>query len=278
MLRRFQPCRYALIHGSAVAAGCPAAAQEQRCSSLQALKKRPTASIPPSSPNYSRPQKKSRSTASGKLADSQGGRGVACLSEMLKSEYFGLFLPLRWRQLAVAPGRFPAVAAHCERSALRSDLGEINAAGYVELVLELAQHGVDTRELAEKYMNYPEVEGDIAEHSLPVDRATGAIFLYGSMPAERADKSLVPLLSSKEADVHGTAALQLALNMTKESYRALAGLPAWTTCRNIARKQVIAALAYHPPDEKAIPTYSREQVLTRLRTLPRTAGTDGSRT
>ncbi|MGC2324489.1 MAG: hypothetical protein WA463_17780, partial [Terriglobales bacterium] len=54
------------------------------------------------------------------------------------------------------------------------------------------------------------------------------------------------------------------------SYRALAGLPSVDDLPEVARKQVVAALAYHPPDEKAIPTYSREQVLTRLRRLPRT--------
>ena len=58
--------------------------------------------------------------------------------------------------------------------------------------------------------------------------------------------------------------------MTKESYRALASLPALDDLPEFARKQVVAALAYHAPVENAIPTSSREQVLARLRALPRT--------
>jgi len=120
-------------------------------------------------------------------------------------------------------------------------------------------------------MCYPEVDGDIHERSLRVDRATGAIFLYGSMSAERADKDLVPLLAAKEAGVRGTAALELALNMTLESYRALAGLPGLDNLPEYVQKEVVEALAYHAPDANVIPTYSREQVLVRLHTLPRTA-------
>jgi len=59
--------------------------------------------------------------------------------------------------------------------------------------------------------------------------------------------------------------------MTGEIYRALAGLPGIDHLPEYAQKQVVAALAYHAPADNVIPTYSREQVLVRLRTLPRTA-------
>lgn len=270
MLSRFQPWRYALILAPLLLLVVPAAAQEQRCASLLALKKQTYGFHPTKLTQQQQTLKEQQIDRFWQLADSQGGRGVACLQRMLKAESSDSFFLFDGASLLLHLDDSPASLRIVSDAAQRSDLGEINAAGYVELALELAHHGVDTSDLAEKYMNHPKVDGYIAEHSLPVDRATGAIFLYGSMKPDLADKSLVPLLSSKDADVHGTAALQLALNMTKESYRALAGLPSVDDLPEVARKQVVAALAYHPPDEKAIPTYSREQVLTRLRRLPRT--------
>jgi hypothetical protein len=205
-----------------------------------------------------------------KLAESQGERGVTCLRRMLKSESTDSFFLFDGASLLLSLDDSQPSLVVVSDAASRADLGEINPAGYVELVLELAHHGIETGTLAERYMTYPKVDGYVAEHSLALDRATGAIFLYGSMPPERADKYLVPLLSSQQSDVRGTAALQLALNMTQESYRALAGLPGIDTLPGYARKQVIAALAYHAPPDKTIPTYAREQVLGRLRALPRT--------
>lgn len=247
-----------------------AAAQQQGCAELQALKKQ----------TYGfRPSKLSESQQSAKekqidrfrdLVETEGGRGVRCLREILNSETRDSFFLFDGARLLLQLDDSQVSLAVVSGAAARSDLGEINPATYVELALELAQHGVDTGALAEKYMKFPDVDGYTAEHSFALDRPTGAIFLYGSMTPERADESLVPLLNAKETYVRGTAALQLALNMTADSYRALAGLPGFDDLPEYAQKQVIAALAYHPPETNAIPTYSREQVLARLRTLPRT--------
>ena len=269
MLRTCQPRLSALIL-TLLLFVAPAAAQEQRCASLQALKKQTYGFRPTKLTQQQQTLKEQQIDRFWQLADSQGGRGVACLQRMLKAETSDSFFLFDGASLLLHLDDSAASLRVVSDAAQRTDLGEINAAGYVALALELAQHGVDTSELAEKYMNYPKVEGYVAEHSLPVDRPTGAIFLYGSMPAERADRSLVALLSSKDADVHGAAALQLAFNMTKESYAALASLSSVDDLPEFSRKQVIAAMAYHPPDEKAIPTYSREQVLARLRALPHT--------
>jgi hypothetical protein len=247
-----------------------APAQEQGCAELQALKKTTYGFHAGKLTQQQQTTKQNQMDRFWKLAESQGERGVACLRAMLKSESSDTFFLFDGASLLLRLDASQPSLAAVSDAAERTDLGEINPAGYVELVLELAQHGVDTGPLAEKYIKYPKVDGYVAEHSLPVDRATGAIFLYGSLPAERADRYLVPLLSAKEADVRGTAALQLALNLTRDSYRALAGLPGIDTLPEYARKQVIAALAYHAPLGKTIPAYTREQVLARLRSLPRT--------
>jgi len=262
--------RYAVILTAILLLALSAGAQEQRCAALLALKKQTYGFRPTKLTQQQQTLKEQQIDRFWQLADSQGGRAVTCLQRMLKAESSDSFFLFDGASLLLHLDDSAATLRVVSDAAQRADLGEINAAGFVELVLELAQHGVDTSELADKYMNYPKVEGYMAEHSLPVDRATGVIFLYGSMPADRADKLLVPLLDSKDADVHGTAALQLALNMTKESFSALAGLQSLDDLPEFARKQVVAAMAYHLPDEKAIPTYSRAQVLARLRTLPHT--------
>ena len=273
MLQVLQPRHSAPIVMSLllVAAAAP---QQQGCAQLQALKKE-TYGFHPSKLNELQQAAKERQIDHfRKLAESQGARGARCLREMLKSESADSFFLFDGASLLLYLDDSRASLAVVSDAVGRSDLGELNTASYVEVALELAQHGVDTRPLAEKYMKYPDVDGYVdgyvAEHSLPLDRAAGATFLYGSMPPERADEALVPLLNAKEADVRGTAALQLALNMTQESYRALAGLPGLDDLPDYAQKQVVAALAYHPPQGNVIPAYSREQVLARLRALPRT--------
>jgi len=270
MLQVLQPRHSAPIVMSLLLLVAAAAPQQQGCAQLQALKKE-TYGFHPSKLNELQQAAKERQIDHfRKLAESQGARGARCLREMLKSESADSFFLFDGASLLLYLDDSRASLAVVSDAVGRSDLGELNTASYVEVALELAQHGVDTRPLAEKYMKYPEVDGYVAEHSLPLDRATGATFLYGSMTAERADEALVPLLNAKEADVRGTAALQLALNMTQESYRALAGLPGLDDLPDYAQKQVVAALAYHPPQGNVIPAYSREQVLARLRALPRT--------
>lgn len=247
-----------------------AAAQQQDCADLQALKKETYGFGPSKLTELQQAAKEKQITRFRELVEAEAGRGVRCLRGMLKSETTDSFFLFDGARLLLHLDDSQPSLAVVSDAAARSDLGEIDPVSYVELVLELAQHGVYTGPLAEKYMKYPDVDGYVAEQSLALDRATGAIFLYGSMTPERADQALLPLLNEKEADVRGTAALQLALNMTGDSYRALAGLPGLDDLPDYAQKQVVAALAYHPPQGNVIPAYSREQVLARLRTLPRT--------
>jgi hypothetical protein len=245
-------------------------AQDQRCAELRAAKKEIYGFHPARLTEQQQRLKERQIDRFWGLAESQGQRGITCLRKMLRSETNDSFFLFDGAGLLLHLDDSQPSLTVVSDAAERSDLGDLNPAGYVELALELAQHGIDTGALADKYMKYPKVDGYVAEHSLPVDRATGAIFLYGSMLPDLADKYLVPLLNSKEPETRGTAALQLALNMTRDSYRALAGLPGIDSLPKQTREQVIAAMAYHAPSGNTIPTYSREQVLAHLRALPRT--------
>jgi len=261
--------RFALIVMSLPLLLATAAAQQQGCAELQALKKQ-TYGFRPS--KLTEPQQAAREKQIDRfreLAESQGEPGVRCLRAMLRAEKTDSFFLFDGASLLLHLDESQPSLAVVGDAVERSDLGEINPVVYVETVLLLAQHGVDTGPLAEKYAKYPNVDGYDAEHSFPVDRATGATFLYGSMNSERADKYLIPLLAAKEMYVHSTAALQLALNMTQESYRALAGMPGIDHLPEYVQKEVVETLAYHAPADNVIPAYSREQVLARLRALPR---------
>jgi hypothetical protein len=270
MLHSWQPARFLTMLIPLLLLVTGAAAQEHSCAELQALKREAYGFRPTKLTQPQQNAKERQIDRFWKLAETQGQRSIPCLRMMLKSESMDSFFLFDGANLLLhLDDSQPSLAAVSD-AVERSDLGEINPAGYVELVLEMAQHGMDTGALANKYMRYPNVDGYVIEHSLAVDRATGAIFLYGSMSPEHADKSLVPLLNVKEPEIRGTAALQLALNMTRDSYRALAALPGIDDLPESARKQVTAALAFHPPLGKIIPTYTREQVLARLRALPRT--------
>lgn len=270
MLHSLQPGRSFTFLSALLLLVAGAAAQEQSCAELQALKRNTYGFLPTKLNQQQQTAKERQIDRFWKLAEDQGEHGISCVRAMLNSERTDSFFLFDAATLLLHLDDSQRSLAAVGDAVERSDLGQINAAGYVELVLELAQHGIDTGRLAEKYIKYPHVDGYLAERSLTVDRATGAIFLYGSMTPERADKYLVPLLSAKEPDVRGTAAFQLALNMTPESYRALAGLPGIDPLPEFARKQVIAALAHHAPLGNTLPSYTREQVLARLRALPRT--------
>ena len=197
MLQTSQPRRSTLILVSLLLLVAVAAAQQQGCAELQALKKETYGFRPTKLSELQQTAKEKQIQHFRKVAESQGKRGVRCLRGMLKSESSDSFFLFDGASLLLHLDDSQPSLAVVSEAAGRSDLAEINAASYVELALELTQHGVDTGALADKYIKYPEVDGYIAEQSLPVDRATGAIFLYGSMPPERADKSLVPLLSAK---------------------------------------------------------------------------------
>lgn len=263
--RLFAPLLLSLLLATA------AAAQQTGCAELQALKKETYGFDPTKLTEQQQLAKEEQIAHFRSLAASQGERGIRCLREMLKSEHRDSFFLFDGASLLLHLDDSQPSLSVVSAAAGHSDLGEINAANYVELVLELAQHGVDTGALAEKYVRYPQVDGYIPERSLAVDRASGATFLYGSMSTERADKYLARLLAAEENFVRGTAALELALDMTQESFRALAGLSTIDDLPEYARKEVIEVLAYHPPADNFIPAYSREQVLARLHSLPRSA-------
>ncbi len=270
MQKPAQLCRSALALVFVLTLVSGGLAQNDPCAQLQLLKKEVYGFRAASLNQQQQAEKEKQVDRFWSAARAQGPRGVSCVREMLQAERRDAFFLFDASTLLLHLDDSPKSLEVIQGAASRADLAEINPAGYVELVLELAREGVDTSALAAKYMEYPNVDGFVPEHSLPLDRATGAIFLYGSVRAEQADKNLIPLLQSKEKYVHDTVVLQLALNMTRESYRALAGLPGIDNLPDFARKQVIAAMAYHAPAGKALPTYSREQVLARLRRIPRT--------
>lgn len=108
------------------------------------------------------------------------------------------------------------------------------------------------------------------QHAMKLDRLTGSIILFGSMPPEHTDKYLIPLLNAKESYVRETAALLLAFNMTGDSFRALAGLGDMSALPPETWKEVKSFTTFSRVEVPQPPKFSREQVLRAIRRIPHT--------
>jgi hypothetical protein len=108
---------------------------------------------------------------------------------------------------------------------VRTDMKDIDPAGFINLALQLSERNVDIAPAADKYLHAPNVTVYLPQHgACELDRMRGATLLYGSLEPAVVDKNLIPQLSSPDQDVRRTAAMLLAQNMTEQSFKALNAL------------------------------------------------------
>ena len=122
MLSRFQMWRYALILAPFLLLVIAAAAQEQRCASLQALKKQTYGFRPTKLTQQQQTLKERQIDRFWQLADSQGGRGVACLQRMLKAESSDSFFLFDGASLLLHLDDSPPSLRTVSEAAAHSDL------------------------------------------------------------------------------------------------------------------------------------------------------------
>jgi hypothetical protein len=155
----------------------------------------------------------------------------------------------------------------------QADFQETDPAAYLSLALALAQKGVDVQALAARLLRYPNAIIHVPEHSLDLDSDTAALFLYGSMAQETADKALIKELSAPESFVRSAAAHLLAEQLDEESFRALSK---WDGLGKVEedfrRNDISAVMKYQAPSpaDLANPKFNREQVLKTIAQLPHT--------
>jgi hypothetical protein len=156
-------------------------------------------------------------------------------------------------------------------AALAANLGEVDAAGFVELALRLAREGEDITALAEKYMRYPDVDAYLPAHGgMKLDRKAGAVILYGSMAPGASNKSLAGLLSAPEPYARSAAAWMLAFQLDETAFKALKSLADTPGLEESTRQYVQQMLTVKQVEVEAKPRFSRQDVLRILRAIPHT--------
>jgi hypothetical protein len=204
---------------------------------------------------------------------SAGKEGASCLKKMLADEKmdhnFQFDAASVLYQMDPSPDNLIVV-----RDAIgQADFQETDPAAYLSLALALAQNGVDIQALAARLLRYPNAVVHVPEHALDLDSDTAALFLYGSMPADTADKALIKDLSAPEPFVRSTAAHLLAGQLTEESYRVLSK---WDGLGKVEedfrRNDINAVMKYQTLNaaDLANPKFTREQVLKAIAGLPHT--------
>jgi len=240
------------------------------CESLQNAKKRTYGFHPRQLEKAQRAEKSSQMDDFWKLAKQLQPTSVKCLADMLSEEKDDGFFLFDGAALLYSLDQSETSTAAVRDAALRSDLNELDAAGYIRLVLNLSSHGVDVGPLAIKYLTFPKVEAYLPFHSMKLDRLEGGTILFGSMPPSQADKYLPQALSADKPEVRNTAAMLLAFAMTEDSFKALKSPSVLQSLSADTRKQLLDFTRYSPPKPVAAPKFSREQVLKILRRMPHT--------
>jgi hypothetical protein len=208
-----------------------------------------------------------------KDVQSAGSEGASCLKGMLTDEKadhnFQFDAGSMLYQMDPSPDNLTLI----RDSIAPADFQETDPAAYLSLALALAQKGVDVQVLAARLLRYPNAVIHVPEHSLDLDSDTAALFLYGSMSAEQADKALIKELSAPESFVRSAAAHLLAEQLDEESFQTLSR---WDGLGKVEedfrRNDINAVMKYQAPNatDLANPKFTREQVLKTIAQLPHT--------
>ncbi len=205
-------------------------------------------------------------------ARAMGTAAVPCLREMLQAEKDdGFFLFDASSLLLSIDQSSPTLEAVA--GALRyADLKEVDPAAYIRLLIWLSWKDVDIGPLAEKYLTYPDVDTYLPQHAMKLDRISGTVLLYGSMPTALADRYLIAALSFKEPYARSTAFYVLVLSMTEESFKNLqshanlvADLP------SELQHEIKQIRTYSPVKVPQTTQFTRQKVLLRLHSVIRGA-------
>ena len=202
------------------------------------------------------------------LVGARGAEGRRCLADLLAVQAADGYFAFDGASLLASLDRSSPTLALIARAVASTDLGEVEPAEYVRMVIWLGKNGVDTEGLSLKYLRYPTVDTRVAQHGgWRLDRDGGAILLYGSMPVAAADRALIAALTAPEPHASATAAKVLAVSLTEPGLAALnAGITARlsTDDRDIVER-FTRWKAYTPP---AAPSLDRAAILKTVAAFP----------
>jgi hypothetical protein len=220
----------------------------------------------------SKPERKQKSKEMDefwKLVEASGPEGLSCVRQLMEGESSDTYFLFDGASLLAHFDKSDSSDQAILDGLARTDLNDVDSAGYIRLALRLSMRNVDIGPAAKKYLHAPNVTVYLPEHgAYQLDRLRGAILLYGSSKPALVDRDLIPELSSPDQEVRSTAAMILAQNLTEESFRALHSLGTMETFSKEAREWVTTIAAYHHVDVTKPAKYTRQQMLEKVARLP----------
>lgn len=246
-----------------------AAFAEGPCAEVQRAKEHTYGFHPAALSKAEREQKSKQMDDFWNLVRAERPNGLDCVRELIASESADTYFLFDAASLLASLDP----SGKSDRAILdgitRTDLKDVDPAGYIHLALQLSHRNADIGAAADKYLRASNITVYLPQHgAYEVNRVRGAILLYGSMNPIFVDKYLIPDLSSNEREVRDTAAIVLAQNMTELSFKALSSLGTMEGFSKDAQGWANAVRTRHKAEVTRPPKYTREQLLAKLAKLP----------
>lgn len=248
--------------------GSASAAMESACAELQKEKSDIYGFHPAHISQKERDAKSSQMDRFWESVKSQGSPGIDCLKQLIVAEQQDGYFVFDAASLLLSLDTSTASLEVAASGIAKADLKDLDSSSYIRTTLFLLHRGMDITPLVEHYMTAPEVKGFVPQHAMTLDRETGAVFMYGSMPSSLADQSLIWMLNSKESATKNAAVALLSLSLTEDSFKAIKTVDR-TSLPEFIRKSV-EGIMKHQRIEDAGPTKkSRAEVLQTLNRIPK---------
>ena len=206
-----------------------------------------------------------------KSVKDKGQPGIECLKQLIVAEQQDGFFVFDAASLLVSLDQSPDALAVGLTGTSKADLKDLDSSAYVRMTMFLFNKGLDITPLVELYMTAPEVKGFVPQHALRLDRETGALFMYGSMPISAADHSLIRMLKSTEPATRTAAAVLLSLSSTPDSFKALKTVDR-TSLPEAVQKAIDISIKRQKYEDAGPTKKSRAEVLNTLARIPKYGG------
>ena len=198
-----------------------------------------------------------------------GPVGLSCVAKLVadeKTDTFFLFDAASLLSTFDTSGASdPAIVSGLSRA----DLADLDPAGFIDVALKVSRRGGDVGQAAHNYMNAPKVTAYLPAHgNFTLDRISGAILLYGRMPADLVDKYLAIEVTSTNPETRDAAAIVWSFNMTEASFKGIAALGEMKEFSAQVRDHVGTVRRYTQVPVTKPPRYTREQMLDKIAKWP----------
>ena len=251
--------------------GSVSAAMDSACAELQKDKSPIYGFHPSQVSEKEREAKSAQMDRFWKLVKSQGQPGIDCLKQLIVAEQQDGFFVFDAASLLVSLDQSPASLEVALTGTSKTDLKDVDSSAYIRMTMFLFHKGLEITPLVEHYMTAPEVKGFVPQHAMTLDRETGALFMYGSMPISSADQSLIKMLNSNQSATRSAAAALLSLSLTEGSFKAIKAVDRTSLSESI-RKSVEGSLKHQRIEDAGPTKKSRAEVLQPLNRIPNFGG------